>query len=70
MTKSVADDIDWTKIPWKAECTCKCGEVFQSAAKYYGLISRMVSKEPCPSCGSHVNLRRVSSSPQRFTIRN
>jgi hypothetical protein len=52
-------------------CYCWCNPVepfyshcyidFSDGAKY--------SKEPCPKCGSHTNIRKISSEKDTFIIR-
>lgn len=71
MTKSVADEIDWTIFDGDPECTCycRCGKVYRSHFKYYGRISSTVTRKPCSGCGSHLNCYRISSDPETWSVR-
>lgn len=65
--------IDWSildKYPADT-CECHCGEVYRSHAKAVltddGTFA-LVSRRPCPGCGSDRSLRKVSSEPETMTI--
>ena len=77
MSKPLWETIDWSG--WEGErdtCYCNCGAVYHSYVKatYHGGNARgnlvVVSKDPCPQCEKHTSLKRVSSPPETFTIRN
>lgn len=75
MEADVISKIDWSELDKYAEdyCECKCGATFRSHTKFVwidaiGGIGKIVSRKPCPSCGSRVNLRRTTSPPERFII--
>lgn len=63
--------IDWSEIEKYPEqiIDCRCGATFPSHAKFVGVISRMVSRKPCPSCGTRTNFRKVSSGWEPFELR-
>jgi len=71
MTKSVADEIDWTVFDGNPEmtCHCRCGEVFRSHAKFYGRIRHTVTRKPCPACGSHLDCNMIESDVETWGIR-
>lgn len=52
----MAADFDWAKLEGLAEdeCTCqRCGTLFKSHARYFALVSALLSQKPCPKCGEH-----------------
>ena len=61
--------IDWSSSDKYPEdtCSCRCGNVYRSHAKYtkeQGLVSR----KPCADCGKDNDLRRVESDPESFSV--
>ncbi len=68
----IKHEIDWSVFDGDPENTieCHCGAVFRSHSKYAGKpISRMISKKPCPKCGTNYRLRRISSDPEVWNIK-
>lgn len=63
--------IDWSKIVAlpKETLTCRCSHRFRGWAvvNYKEEKPRLVSKDPCPECGSHI-MRGARSDPEAFTI--
>lgn len=66
------DEIDWTQFGDTVTSTayCRCGMVFRSHAKAVNIEGRWkcVSRIPCPQCGQHDNIYRVSTDPEQFII--
>lgn len=62
--------IDWTKFNKYPEstCYCRCEAVYRSHAKFDMTKPGLVTRKPCPACGSTENCRRVSDDPERVTI--
>ena len=62
--------IDWSVIEKYPEntCTCRCGKDFRSHAKFDMSLPGLVSRKPCPGCGSYRNLFRASSDPETMTL--
>jgi hypothetical protein len=60
--------IDWSAFDEypKSTCTCVCDCVYRSHAKYV-TDQGLVSRKPCPSCGS-TTPRIARSDPELFTI--
>lgn len=65
--------VDWSKFdgPPSQTCYCRCGGVYRSHAKTtrLGESLTIVSKDPCPDCGSHTDLRKVEGDPERWAVR-
>lgn len=62
------NDIDWSAFTWPEDtCECRCGSSFRSHVKFVRDIG-MISRRPCPSCGSCNNLRAARSEPETYTI--
>jgi hypothetical protein len=68
--------IDWSKHDTFPESTntCRCGAVFRAHTKAVfdpapGGKARIVSRKPCPECGTYANLSGSSSDPETMTIR-
>lgn len=50
------------------ECDCRtCGHTFGSHAKFSGALIALVSRKPCPNCGSH-ELSRIGGEWEHQTI--
>lgn len=67
-------DVDWSKFDAFPEsaCECRCGSFYRSHAKVTdrGLGMVLVSRKPCPGCGSQEgHLRAVRSDPEVYEIR-
>ena len=62
--------IDWSALDRYTEdtCECHCGATYRSHAKYSMADNGIVSRRPCPNCGSDRNLRKVSHGSEVFTI--
>ena len=62
--------IDWSLFDkWsESTCTCRCGQVFRSHAKYAAARGGLISRKPCPGCGRDDDARSVRSDPEKFTI--
>jgi hypothetical protein len=63
--------IDWTpfdKLP-ESTCTCVSGHTFRSHARtVMGPKPSLVSRRPCPACGT-IALRRAASDPETMTLK-
>ena len=63
----VAGTVDWSVIsdgiPDGVEC--KCGTIFLSYTKFVGILSRVISKDPCPKCGTRSSFWRVTSPKEK-----
>lgn len=64
---------DWTPHRQWDENTnhCACGAVWRSHHKIkmtlsYGMVA--FTEKPCPVCGSHTNVRKSESGPERMTL--
>lgn len=62
--------IDWSRFGDEITqtCFCRCGAEFRSHAKIDMTVRKSVSKDPCPGCEDHDNLRRVSSDPESWSL--
>jgi hypothetical protein len=64
--------IDWSPFDSFSENTieCTCGATYRSHSKAVMSGTRfiIVSRKPCPGCGSSENIRRSSSDPEKMTI--
>ncbi len=62
--------IDWSAFDEYSEntCTCTCGAVFRSHSKFVGSLPGIITQKPCPACGSHDSIRRVSSDVEVMTL--
>ena len=71
MFEKEAAAVDWSIFDWPVSqtCYCRCGAEYRSHAKINMDLRRTVSKDPCPECGSHGNLRMSSSDPETMTLR-
>ena len=60
--------IDWSSSDRFSEmtCTCVCGSVFRSHAKFV-VGAGLVSRKPCPRC-SGTKLNRASSDAESVVI--
>lgn len=63
--------VDW--VPLLAfsdnELECGCGYIYRGHAKYV-LNHGIVPMINCPGCGRWDHIRRASSDPERFTLRD
>lgn len=64
--------IDWSPFDALPEmtCHCRCGAIYRSHAKGVradGEIA-MISRQPCPQCGSNQNLWKIASEPEIWRI--
>lgn len=68
--KKVAGEIDWgPHLQWPPmDITCACGQHFKSHGKYLTAAMGVVTKDPCPGCGSHCRVRAARSAPERWTL--
>lgn len=71
----MSDPQPWEAIDWSAFAAyppntnyCRCGAVYRSHAKIAMALRRTVTKEPCPECGRHDDLRMSSSEPEAWRI--
>ena len=64
-------EIDWSGFTFSEDtCTCRCGAVFQSHAKaFYDIERVLVTRRPCPGCGQNDNCNHIESPPEPFTLR-
>lgn len=62
--------VDWTKCKKEVTttCMCMCNTEFRSHGRVDYETLKLVSKNPCPNCGSSTNLRRISEDPEKWTI--
>ena len=62
--------IDWSRFG-KAVLTTvvcrRCDTAFRSHGAIDYSTMQMLSKDPCPRCGSH-EMRRISSDPEKMTL--
>ncbi len=67
-------DIDWSVFEGMepATCYCRCGAVWHSQIKLVSTPDNKsfehIAQIACPACGSHKNMRRSSSPPEKWTI--
>jgi hypothetical protein len=69
--EKLRDLIDWDGFDEFApnENVCRCGEVYVSHSKFYLAKKCIVTRRPCPKCGSDHDVRSSSSTePEVFTI--
>lgn len=64
-----ASMIDWSvfdkDLPDQVEC--RCGAVFPSHTKFVGMpLNKVISRVPCPACGTRSNFRVVRSPRHRW----
>lgn len=67
----IAASIDWSgRGPVDTTNYCRCGAVFRSHYKFKWIEGKGVgvTKDPCPACGSHLDIFRSSSDPELVTI--
>lgn len=65
-------EIDWSifdKYP-EDTCDCRCGKVFRTHSKFVAELSRVITRKPCPDCGKNDNFRKISSDPEKWTLKN
>lgn len=61
--------IDWSGFDFSEDtCYCRCGEIYRSHTKYVGEISLPVSRIPCPSCGSQINMKKISGDQETMQL--
>ena len=63
-------NIDWSVFDEYPEdtCSCRCGEVFRSHAKFVRDVSRVITRKACPACGKNSDFSRIESDPEKYTI--
>ena len=61
---------DWSKIEQypKQTIECRCGAVFRAHARYSLIEGSVVTKEPCPGCGSFNTVRAARSDPEVWSV--
>lgn len=67
----IQDTIDWTPFTWEPdEIYCRCDTIFRSHGKVHLVEGhlQLVSKDPCPNCGSHTSAHRMSGAPHTQTL--
>lgn len=69
-------DIDWSEFDSEPEQTiwCKCDwgvAIYRSHSKHFweGKFKGAWSRQPCPHCGSHNNIFKVSYDPEEWVIK-
>jgi hypothetical protein len=45
----------WNRFPGQTLCHCRCGNDYSSEVGV-GNCETLITREPCPSCGSHTNI--------------
>lgn len=68
----MAFNIDWSQFGDNVTttCYCRCGGIYRSHAKtvkHHGSW-KGCSQLPCPKCGKHDDLFRVSQDPESVTL--
>jgi hypothetical protein len=60
--------INWPEGPPGSTVYCRCGGVWRTHTKTDYVVGITMAKDPCPWCGKHDDVRRVSSDPERFVV--
>ena len=70
----IAASIDWSD--WGSvfqTAYCSCGRVFRSHHKLHKLPRSGkligVTRDPCPTCGSYLDVNRSSTDPEDMTLK-
>lgn len=61
--------LEWSEFDGlpKANAGCRCGGSWDTHAKFIGGINKVIPQDPCPNCGSKLNINRLSNAPERFS---
>ena len=72
---AVVRSVPWSELgDWTSTCWCGCSyeAVWRSRAVFKSLpdlgFIGTISELPCPRCGSHTRIRKVSSDPELWDI--
>ena len=60
--------VDWSVLEGELldEVECQCSTTFASLTKFMGPpLNKLLSRVPCPTCGTRTRFRRVTSPRQR-----
>lgn len=64
-----AEDWSWAHMYPKTLVECASGHGFMANSKFSGRLIAIISRDPCPVCGTH-ELIRVSSGREAQTLTN
>lgn len=61
---------DWSAIGRFNEHknTCRCGAVYSSHVKYSFAFTCLITRKPCPQCGSDRDIRKSEQGPDVETL--
>ena len=68
----ISASVDWSVFDWIPNVNrCRCGAVYRShyKIKMHGSGIVGVTQDPCPSCGSHIDVASSYSEPETVTLR-